>query len=100
MVVGAAAASERQYVSRLQANVVVAMNPGECEVCGNPSSVHLTEVEVGSPVKHHYCWEHSPPEVRAKRPTPTDEVKIVEQMIAQLDTREMNEAEKAKFREE
>jgi hypothetical protein len=78
------------------------MKPGECEVCGKPSSVHLTEVEVGSPVKreHHYCWEHSPPGLGAKRPTPDGEVKIVEQMIAQLDAREMDDAERTKFRAE
>lgn len=74
----------------------------KCEVCGKPSTVHLAEVEVGSPVKreHHYCWEHLPPELGVKRPSPTDEVKIVEQMIAQLDAREMDDAEKMKFREE
>ena len=35
-----------------------------------------------------------------KRPTPAEEVKIVEQMIAQLDAREMDAAEKTKFRDE
>ena len=78
----------------------------ECEVCGKASTVHLTEIKFRLlfwfPVKreHHYCWEHSPPELGAKRPTQAEELKIVEQMIAQLDAREMNEAEKAKHREE
>jgi hypothetical protein len=73
-----------------------------CEVCGKPSSVHLTEVDVDSAVKreHHYCWEHSPPELGAARPSPADEVKAIEQMIAQLDANQMDHAEKAKSRAE
>jgi hypothetical protein len=69
-----------------------------CEVCGKPASVHLTDIdEARSPQKmeHHYCRDHLPPDMRR---SPEDEVKAVQQMIAQLDAREMDPAQKDEFR--
>ena len=74
-----------------------------CEICGKPSSIHVTDVHVGSPVKreHHYCREHAPADLKARLvTTPADEVKMVQQMIEQLDAREMDPEEKKRFRQE
>jgi hypothetical protein len=74
-----------------------------CEVCGKPSSIHLTDVDptrVPQKVDHHYCREHAPPEIQAKLGGPEDEARRVEQMIAQLDARDLDPAETAEFRRE
>ena len=78
------------------------MSSGDCEVCGKPSCIHLTEVEGGSPVKreHHYCRNHAPPDIKAKMPGLADEVKLVEQLIARVEAKEMDPDQKAKFRAE
>jgi hypothetical protein len=74
-----------------------------CEVCGKTAFIHLTDVNesrVPQKVSHHYCRDHMPPEIKAKMGGPEDEIKRVEQMIAQLDAREMDSVEKAECRQE
>jgi hypothetical protein len=76
---------------------------GMCDVCGKPGSVHVCEIRDGVKTSRSFCVEHVPSEMRDKIPVPTaaDEVKMVEQMIAQLDLREdMDAAQKAEFRRE
>jgi hypothetical protein len=73
-----------------------------CKVCGKPAVVHLTDVAwlSGRKPESHYCRDHVPVEIRSRMPAPADEGRIVEQLIAQLDARNMDPAEKAKAREE
>lgn len=80
----------------------VVMSSTDCEVCGKPSCIHTTEVEGRSPLKreHHYCREHAPPEIEAEMPTPAEEVKMVEEMIAELDEGDADPELKAQFRQQ
>ena len=76
---------------------------GLCDVCGKPGSVHVCEIRDGVKTSRSFCVEHMPPELRDKMPVATaaDEVKMVEQMIAQLDLRDdMDAAQRAEFRRE
>lgn len=68
----------------------------KCEVCGKPSVVHLTQIKhrllFWFPVKreHHYCLDHSPPEMRDKLPfgphrTPAEEAALLRKHLADID---------------
>jgi hypothetical protein len=50
--------------------------------------------------EHHYCTDHAPPEIQGQLPSAADEVKIVERLIDQLESRDMDESEKTTFRQE
>jgi protein-arginine kinase activator protein McsA len=60
------------------------MNPEQCEVCGDPASIHLTEIFNGLRTQHSYCANHAPTDL--PKQTRDDEVKTVEKLIANLDT--------------
>lgn len=78
----------------------------ECEVCGKPATFHLTEIKCRLlfwfPVKreHHYCWDHSPPEMRDKLPfgphrTAAAEVAFLRKQMAAVDQQVSDPARRA-----
>ena len=71
------------------------MSDVRCKVCGRLPFFHFTEIVDGVVRQFAYCRQHVPPELGMPLPNPSDEVKLVEQLIAQVQTEEMDSAQKA-----
>src|SRR5688500_18257857 len=76
------------------------MSDIRCEICGRPPFVHLTQIVDGVTRQSAYCREHVPSESGFPLPSPSDEVRIVEQLIAQAESQEMDPAQKAEVLKE
>ena len=76
------------------------MSDVRCEICGRTPFVHLTQIVDGVMRQSWYCREHVPSESGFPLPSPSDEVRLVEQMIAQAEAQEMDSAQKAEVLKE